>query len=118
MNVHRGAVLLTLISCSSCLAGDTMVRFLLDGQVVEGSQLHWSDNFGAVLSRDGRWFNVEPKKIEGLRTVSNSFRPYSSSDMRGMLQQEFGNAFEVTGDGHYLIVYPKGQRDAWASRFE
>jgi hypothetical protein len=95
-----------------------MVRFLLEGQVVEGMQLYWSDNFGAVLSRDGRWFNVEPKDVEGLRTVSNSFRPHSATDLRGMLRQEFGNAYEVTGDGHYLIVYPKGQRDAWASRFE
>lgn len=99
-------------------AGETMVRFLLNGQPVEGSQLHWDDRFGAVLSRDGRWYNVEPQKIEGLRQVSNSFRPYSPADLRGMLQQEFGGGFEVTGDGHYLVVYPKGQRDVWASRFE
>jgi hypothetical protein len=111
-------LLLALLCPSSALAGEPMVRFLLGGQPVEGSQLHWDDQFGAVLSRDGRWYNVEPKKIEGLRQVSNSFRPYSSADLRGMLQQEFGNGFEVTGDGHYLVVYPKGQRDAWAPRFE
>jgi hypothetical protein len=35
-----------------------------------------------------------------------------------MLQQEFGSGFEVTGDGHYLVVYPNGQRDVWAARFE
>jgi hypothetical protein len=102
----------------SASAGEPMVRFLVEGKVVEGSQLHWSDQYGAVLSRDGYWHNVEPKQVEGLRQVSNSFRPLSSSDLRGELQQEFGGSFEVTGDGHYLVVYPKGQRDVWASRFE
>jgi len=113
--------LIALVACgysSSSFAAEPMYRFLLDGKVVEGSPLYWADNYGAILSRDGRWFSLEPKKAEGLREVSNSFRPYSSSDLRGLLQQEFGNAFEVTGDGHYLIVYPKGQRDAWAPRFE
>lgn len=95
-----------------------MVRFLVEGKVVEGSQLHWSDQFGAVLSRDGYWHNVEPKSVEGLRQVSNSFRPLSTNDLRGQLQQEFGGSYEVIGDGHYLVVYPKGQRDVWAARFE
>ena len=26
--------------------------------------------------------------------------------------------YDVAGDVHYLVVYPKGQRDAWAPRFE
>lgn len=111
-------LLLALLCPSFAAAGEPMVRFLLDGQPVEGSQLYWDDQFGAVISRDGYWHNVEPKKIEGLRQVSNSFRPLSTSDLRGQLQQEFGGGFEVTGDGHYVVVYPKGQRDVWASRFE
>lgn len=111
-------MLIVLLACgSSALAGEPMVRFLLDGQAVEGKQLHWSDDFGAVLSRDGRWYNVEPKKLTGFRQVSN-FRPYSAADLQGMLQQEFGGAFEVSGDGHYLVVHPRGQRNAWAPRFE
>jgi hypothetical protein len=110
--------LLLLSSTTTLLAGEPMYRFLLNGKVVEGSPLYWSQDYGAVLSRDGRWFNLDPKQAEGLREVSNSFRAYSSSDLRGFLQQEFGSAFEVTGDGHYLVVYPKGQRDAWAPRFE
>lgn len=110
-------VLVLLVGLSAS-AGEPMVRFLVDGKVVEGSQLHWSDQYGAVLSRDGYWHNVEPKHVEGLRQVSSSFRPLSSTDLRGELQQEFGGGFEVTGDGHYLVVYPKGQRDVWASRFE
>lgn len=99
-------------------AADPMVRFTLGGAVVEGSPLVWETNYASVLSRDGRWYQFKTPEAEGLRNVSNSFRPYSSSDLRGMLQAEFGARFEVTGDAHYLVVYPKGQRDAWAARFE
>ena len=117
--MFRTSALFILLAFSlPAVSGEPMVRFLVDGRVVEGSQLYWSNQYGAVLSRDGYWHNVEPKKVEGLRQVSNTFRPLSSTDLRGELQQEFGNGFEVTGDGHYLVVHPKGQRDVWAARFE
>jgi hypothetical protein len=103
---------------ASVRAGEPMYRFLLDDKVVEGAPLLWGKSHAAVLSRDGRWFNLDPAKAEGLREVSNSFRPYSTSDLRGMLLQEFGSEYEAAGGGHYLVVYPKGQRDAWATRFE
>lgn len=111
-------ILLALSVDSPLLADEPMVRLLLDGRLVEGSQLHWSEQFGAILSRDGYWHNVEPKKVEALQQMSGRFRPYSAGDLRGELQQEFGSGYEVTGDGHYLVVYPAGQRNAWASRFE
>lgn len=115
----RGLLLgLALLFASQVSGSEPMVRFLFENQVVEGSQLFWSSDFGTVLSRDGRWINVETPKVENLRQVSNSFRPYSPSDLRGMLQQEFGNAYEVTSDKHYLIVFPVGERNLWAPRFE
>src|SRR5687767_1033417 len=104
--LSRAALVGLFLLPSLAIAGDPMVRFLFNDQVVEGSQLHWSNDFGVVLARDGRWINVEPDKAENLRQVSNSFRPYSSSDLRGMLLQEFGNRYEVTGDKHYLVVCP------------
>jgi hypothetical protein len=107
-----------LLFAGPALAGETMIRFLLQGSVIEGSPLFWDKQFGAVLARDGKWINLDPTKIENLRTVSNSFRPYSTTDLRGLLQQEFGSQFEIAGDVHYLVVFPKGQRDAWAPRFE
>ncbi len=113
-----GILLLTLLLVPASHAGEPMVRFLLEGKVVEGTKLHWATDYGAVLARDGRWFSVNPREVEGLREVSNSFRPYSAAELRGRLQQEFGSAFETAGDGHYLVVFPKGQRDTWAPRFE
>jgi hypothetical protein len=118
MLLRATLLLLATLLPLQTFGGEPMVRFLLGDKVVEGSQLYWADDFGAVLARDGRWLNVEPQKVSGLRQVSNSFRPYAASDLRGMLRQEFGNDFEVTGDKHYLIVYPAGERNAWAPRFE
>jgi hypothetical protein len=38
--------------------------------------------------------------------------------MRGQLMREFGDHFDVSGTGNYLVVHPAGQRDLWAQRFE
>jgi hypothetical protein len=105
-------------SAATLKAAEPMYRFLLDGKEVEGSPLLWQDSFGALLTRDGRWLNVDPRKAEGLRQASSSFRPHSAVEFRALLQQEFGSGYGVSGDGHYLVVYPAGERDAWASRFE
>ena len=34
--------------------------------------------------------------------------------MRGQLLREFGDHFDVSGTGNYLVVHPAGQRDRWA----
>jgi hypothetical protein len=38
--------------------------------------------------------------------------------VRFVLQSEFGDGYDVSGTGHYLVVHPAGQRDYWAERFE
>lgn len=99
-------------------AAEPMVRFLNEGKLIEGAKLYWGAEYGGVLTRDGRWISTDPRQVEGYREVSSTFRSYSSPELRGLLQQEFGNGYEVTGDGHYLVVFPVGQRDTWAPRFE
>jgi hypothetical protein len=109
--------LLTLFSVSAHAAERT-VRFVLDGRAVEGTPLVWTTNFGAILARDGRWINVDPGRVEGHREVASTFRPYLATELRGLLQQEFGRTFEVTGAGHYLVVHARGEGASWAPRFE
>jgi hypothetical protein len=38
--------------------------------------------------------------------------------MRERLQKEFDGRFEVSTTRHYLVVHPRGERDAWANRLE
>ena len=33
---------------------------------------------------------------------------------RGQLLREFGQGYDVSGVGHYLVVHPAGKRDQWA----
>jgi hypothetical protein len=106
------------IAASGAQADEPMIRFLLAGNVVEGRALAWQTQFAAVLSRDGRMFQLMPQEAENLRTVSHNFRPFLVTELRTRLEQEFGRDFEVAADAHYLVVYPRGERSRWAPRFE
>ena len=50
--------------------------------------------------------------------MAGGFHSYSQGEIRGRLFREFGQGYEVSGMGHYLVVHPAGKRDQWAPRFE
>src|SRR5262249_5103447 len=83
----------------------------------EGMPVAWSGTKVYMLTRNGAMTEFAPGDAQSYRKTSDGFTPYPSSMLRGMLQQEFGPNFEVTGTGHFLVVYPKGQQQ-WAERFE
>jgi len=60
---------------------------------------------------------LSPSSLKQPKMIQR-FQPFSQAEMRGELMREFGNAYEVTGTGNYLIVHPIGKRDLWAQRFE
>ncbi|MCC9606941.1 DUF1570 domain-containing protein [Blastopirellula sp. JC732] len=93
-------------------------RFDLDGQEVVGTSLFNSAEKVLVLGVDGQIWEFAPSEAESYAKVADGFTPLSQSQVRGELLREFGNQFEVTGTGHYLVVHPPGQRDRWANRFE
>jgi hypothetical protein len=94
------------------------VRLLLDGTSVEGTAAAWSDNEVLLLSRNGFLHSFAPQEAADYRVLSSNFRPFTQSEMRGLLLREFGRQYEVSGTGNYLVVHPAGQRDRWAGRFE
>jgi hypothetical protein len=99
-------------------AADPTLEVQLNGQRLEGKALAWSAAEVLFLARDGQMHRFPPSAAKQARKLSSAFRCYSPNEMRGMLKAEFGQAFEVTGTGHYLVVHPAGQRDQWAQRFE
>lgn len=107
----------------SLAAGDAfpqmgMVELTLSGHKVEGTPLAWDEKEVHLLGRDGRLWEFKPDAAENFRQTADQFRCYSISELRAELLRELGNAFEVSGTEHYLIVHPRGQRDLWAERFE
>jgi hypothetical protein len=90
---------------------------LIRGQRVQGTPLAWSSEKVFLLGRDGELIEFSPADAQDYRKTSDNFVPFPHSIVRGMLENEFGPKFEVTGTGHFLVVHPKGQAQ-WAQRFE
>lgn len=94
------------------------VELELDGRVMQGTPLAWSNHEVTLLRRDGYLLNFPPSKANNFRKLNNTFQSYSQRDLQAQLANEFGRGFDVSGTGNYLVVHPRGQRDKWASRFE
>ncbi|MHB8866472.1 MAG: DUF1570 domain-containing protein [Pirellulaceae bacterium] len=108
-----------IFSALPCAAVEpTTVRFRLDGATIEGAPVAWTAANVLVLARNGFLLDFTPQQAEDYRLVSNHFRPFSPSEMRGELLREFGDRYDVVGTGNYLVVHPAGERDRWAPRFE
>ena len=113
------AVALLLSACRQTWGAESVtIRLALDGVPIEGKPVAWNSAQVLLLSRNGFMFEFAPQQAAEFQQVSSSFRPWSQSEMRGQLQQEFGARFDVSGTGNYLVVHPAGQRDRWAARFE
>jgi len=95
-----------------------MMRAKVQGQKLEGQPLSVDAGEVQFLSRDGQLRTFPASAAKDYEAISGSFKSYSASEMRALLEAEFGAKFDVTGTGHYLVVHPAGDRDQWAQRFE
>jgi hypothetical protein len=117
--VYFTAVTACLLVPSAVARGsDFMFRARVDGKMLEGQPLSWSDTQMLLLGRDGRLYEFNPKTAKEAQKTSPRFFGYSSSEMKTQLQQEFGKQLDVSATRHYLVVHPQGERDQWAGRFE
>ena len=85
---------------------------------VIGRPLLWNQQRVHLLARDGRLWDFAPSDAKDYHQTTEAFRSLSKNELRGELQREFGQGFEVTSTGNYLIVHPAGQQSQWAERFE
>ena len=94
------------------------IRLRLGDQRLEGYAAAWSNERVLLLGRDGRLWDFPPRSAQDFSKVTDHFRSLPQSAVRGQLQREFGEQYEVSGTGHYLVVHPAGEKDLWAERFE
>ncbi len=99
-------------------AQEPLFRLTLAGQVQEGTPLRFNEQQIFFLTRSGRLLEFAPDAATNFAPASGPFRGYTPAEMRGQLLREFGNGFEVSGGGRFLVVHPAGQQDVWAPRFE
>jgi hypothetical protein len=107
-----------LITQGWAAAGEPLIRLDLRGQTLEGTPLAFNEKKVYFLGRDGQLTEFAPQEATNYSQVPGDFHGYSQAEIRGLLLQEFGRSFEVSGVGHYLVVHPAGKRDQWAPRFE
>ncbi len=88
------------------------------GARLEGTPLAWSEARVYLLCRDGRLVDFYPSEARNFRKTASSFRGYSSTEIKGVLEAELGRRLEVTGTTHYLVAHPPGTAGQWAERFE
>ena len=113
-----GFALLAATACSTASAAEFMFRARVNGEMLEGKPLTWSSDQMLLLGRDGRLHDFNPKLAKEGKKTSPRFFGYSQSEMKTVLQKEFGKSYDVSATRHYLVVHPAGERDQWANRFE
>jgi hypothetical protein len=106
------------MACQPASAAEFMFRARVDGRMIEGKPLNWTDQQMLLLGRDGRLYDFNPKAAKEARKTSPRFFGYSQSEMKTVLQEEFDKRFDVSTTRHYIVVHPAGERDLWAQRFE
>jgi hypothetical protein len=116
-----GAVLAIGTMPRAARAGDPKAWTLgmdYQGEHIEGWPFSWSASEVQLLERNGRWMSISPDKAKRSTRLSDSFKAYSAAEVRAQLTREFGKQLETSGTGHFVVAYPRGQRDLWAARFE
>jgi hypothetical protein len=112
------ALALVLFAGTLSQAGEPLISLRLGERRIEGTPLVWSTSKVSLLARDGQVFEFAPHEAADYGVLAGEFRSYSQAEIRGQLLRDFGQGYDVSGVGHYLVVHPAGQKDQWAMRFE
>ena len=111
-------ITLAIFWISHSEGAEFMFRTRVDGQMIEGKPLYWTDTQMFLLGRDGALYQFDPQKALDSKKTSPHFFGYATRFMKQSLQEEFGDHFELTTTRHYIVVHPSGQKPLWAHRFE
>jgi len=90
----------------------------VEGRLLEGQPLAWTDDQMFLLGRDGQLHEFAPAAAKDSRKTGLGFRGYSISEMRNRLRDEFDSTFEISTTAHFVVVHPRGEWSAWAKRLE
>lgn len=113
-----GCWVMLLCAAGMASAAEPFIRLEVEGRTLEGLLLAASEQRAWILGRDGQLTQFSPQLAQRYAALPDDFRALSQAEIRGLLLREFGQGFEVSGVGHYLVVHPAGTRDRWAMRFE
>lgn len=109
------------LDCLQALAAGPakfMMTASVNGRVLEGQPLSWSDQQMYLLGRDGALYDFDPQAAKKTSKIGTGFQGYTISEMRNRLRKEFDKTFEISTTNHFVVAHPKGEWSAWANRLE
>lgn len=109
---------LTTVRLQAGGPADFMMLTRVEGRLLEGQPLKWTDSQMFLLGRDGQLHEFAPEDAEQSRKTGPAFRAYTMGEMRTLLHEDFDNRFEISTTNHFVVVHPRGQWSAWADRLE
>jgi len=112
---------ITALTAGAAAAGEPrrfMIEATVGGTHLEGAPLAWSDQRVWLLGRDGRLWDFAPDDARDYRKTASYFNPYSTREIRTLLEAELGRQIEVSLTPHFLVAHPPGQGAYWSERFE
>jgi hypothetical protein len=114
------AILLVLIAATIGHAKPApfMMRAMVDGRVIEGQPLAWTQQQILLLGRDGALYDVNPAEAKEAKKTAAAFTPYTNTELAARLRDEFDRRFEISINGHFVVVHPRGRGDQWGERLE
>lgn len=71
-----------------------------------------------LFDRHGRMHTVDTNRVRKFRKLSSNFAPFSFTQVRSQLLEEFGKGYEVGTSRHYVVCAPQGRARAYADIFE
>lgn len=99
-------------------AADFMFAATVDGRRIEGRPLDWTAGLMTLMGRDGQLYEFDPRTATEARKTSPTFHAMSKQELMAELRRDFDERYDFTTTRHYVVVHPRGERSAWADRFE
>lgn len=112
------AALLIAATTPVAPAADFMFAAMVEGRRIEGRPLDWTDSVMTLLARDGQLHEFNPRSATDAKRTAPRFQPYSKQELVDQLRVEFDGRYDFTTTRRYVVVHPRGERSAWADRFE
>jgi len=112
--------LLTLVTDSSAIAGDTQptVELRVGDDKYEGRIADRGKNWCVLYDRSGRMHTINLKDVTKFRRISSRFSPHTFRELRPELLNEFGKGYEVSTTRHYIVCAPTGKARGYVNVFE
>ena len=122
MRITALIVLGCLVMASGIEAAETIDRRFLELSVQkekhQGRKYVSDDEVCWLLERDGQLRNIELSQVTEFKQLGNTFRPYSTNELRGRLLAEFGKGYEVDARSNQVVIAPTGQAKGCAAVVE